>query len=198
MNRVEVIFATGNQHKLEEVSAILDQDWMQIVSLKAIGFQEDIEETGHTLQENALIKARHIARLYPGRPVFSEDTGLEVMALGGLPGVHTAQYAGPQRSATDNMEKLLTALRAGQDRTARFRTVIAWIANGREYLFEGWVNGRIALKRGGEGGFGYDPIFIPFGNTKTFAELPADYKNGISHRYRALMRMKRFLGNNPL
>jgi len=192
MNKQEVIFATGNQHKLAEVASILAQDWMQIISLKDLDFQADIDETGSTLEENALIKARHIAKLYPGRPVFSEDTGLEVMALGGAPGVHTARYAGPERDPQANMEKLKSELR-GLDRTARFRTVIAWISGKEERLFEGYVNGAIVEQQRGEGGFGYDAIFVPFGNSKTFGELPANYKNGISHRFRALMRMKKFL-----
>jgi len=192
MNKQEVIFATGNQHKLAEVASILAQDWMQIISLKDLDFQADIDETGSTLEENALIKARHIAKLYPGRPVFSEDTGLEVMALGGAPGVHTARYAGPERDPQANMEKLKSELR-GLDRTARFRTVIAWISGKEERLFEGYVNGAIAEQQRGEGGFGYDAIFVPFGNSKTFGELPGYYKNGISHRFRALMRMKKFL-----
>jgi len=192
MNKQEVIFATGNEHKLAEVASILAQDWMQIISLKDLDFQADIDETGSTLEENALIKARHIAKLYPVRPVFSEDTGLEVMALGGAPGVHTARYAGPERDPQANMEKLKSELR-GLDRTARFRTVIAWISGKEERLFEGYVNGAIAEQQRGEGGFGYDAIFVPFGNSKTFGELPANYKNGISHRFRALMRMKKFL-----
>lgn len=186
------IFATGNQHKLDEVSAMLAQHWLQLVSLKELGFTEDIAETGSTLSENALIKARLIAERYQGSPVFSEDTGLEVMALGMAPGVYTARYAGDAKDAQANMDKLLREVQ-GKDRTARFRTVVALCWKDKEYLFEGWVNGKIAHEKSGGGGFGYDPVFIPYGHEKSFAELPAEIKNSISHRYRAMMRMKKFL-----
>lgn len=187
----ELIFATGNAHKVKETSAVLSLDGVGIKSLKDIGYHEDIPETGDSLHENAAIKARTI-HAHTGQSVFSEDTGLEVMALDMAPGIYSARYAGPERDAEANMSKLLEALRDHQDRTARFRTVICLIWEGQEYYFEGLVNGLIATSARGEGGFGYDPVFVPFGFTASFAELSAAIKNGISHRYRAMMGMKRF------
>lgn len=192
MATLDLIFATGNNHKSKEVSQILNQAWLQIKSLKDIGWERDIEETGDTLSENALIKARAVFAQQGGR-VFSEDTGLEVMSLGMAPGVHTARYAGPSRDAQLNMGKLISELSGGKSRTARFRTVVALIWEGEEYLFEGLVNGSIAMETRGEQGFGYDPIFIPFGHDTTFAEMGDQEKNMISHRYRAMMGLKKFL-----
>lgn len=195
MSLKTLIFATSNAHKLEEVTAILDNQLIELKSLKDIGYNQEIEETGSTLSENATIKSKTIFESIGGN-VFSEDTGLEVMSLGMAPGVITARYAGPQRNAEDNMNKLLEELEDGRDRTARFKTVLSLIWEGEEYLFEGIVNGTIATKKKGDTGFGYDPIFIPFGHEKTFAELPAATKNSISHRYRAVMQMKSWLANS--
>jgi len=189
---IELIFATGNAHKLTEVTDILDQDWLQIQSLKDMGFTEDIAETGDSLSANARIKSQTIYKSY-NKNVFSEDTGLEVMALGMAPGIYTARYAGPDRDAGANMDRLLEALSSSTDRTARFRTVVSLIWEGTEYQFEGIVNGTIAREKKGSGGFGYDPIFIPYGYEQSFAELDKPIKNAISHRYRAMMGLKKWL-----
>jgi XTP/dITP diphosphohydrolase len=185
-----LIFATANAYKLAELRAILPQ--FTIKGLTDIGIHEDIPETGLTLEENAYIKAKY---LYDrtGAPSFSEDTGLEVMALEGQPGVHTARYAGDQRNPNDNMAKLLQALSKKEDRTAQFRTVIAMVEDGNVKYFEGIVKGRIALEKSGNEGFGYDPIFIPDGYDHTFADLSNDIKNQISHRARAVQKLVEFL-----
>lgn len=195
LSKIDLIFATGNPHKVQEMSHILNQERLHIQSLADIGFTQDIPETGLTLQANAIIKAQTIHR-QTGQNVFSEDTGLEVMSIGMLPGVDTAHYAG-DRSPDKNMTKLLQEIAKVEGdpvtkRLARFRTVICLIWEGEQYTFEGLVNGRIATDQSGHEGFGYDPIFIPYGYDKTFAELDAHIKNGISHRYRAAMGMKRF------
>lgn len=188
-----LIFATHNAHKLEEIQQILSvSDKLTITNLAEIGFHDEIEETSLTLEGNASIKSRAVYDREGGN-VFSEDTGLEVMALGMEPGVHTARYAGESRDADANMDKLLSALANSKERTARFRTVISLLWEGEEHLFEGIVNGRIALSKSGTTGFGYDPIFIPYGYDRTFAELSSDIKNGISHRYRAMCGMQKFL-----
>ena len=188
---MKLIFATHNEHKAQEVGSILGIDNLEVATLSQVGYHEEIVEDGLTLEENASIKSRTIYDKFGGN-VFSEDTGLEVMALNMEPGVHTARYAGEQKSAADNMNKLLFALEGTHDRTARFRTVVSLIWEGEEYLFEGIVNGRIAGSKSGTDGFGYDPIFIPFGYDKTFAELPASVKNSISHRFRAMCQMQSF------
>lgn len=185
---MSIIFATGNSHKVQEARSVLD---IPFKSLKEINFLEDIEETGSTLEANALIKARHIYNLdNEYNFVFSEDTGLEVDALNGAPGVITARYAGTSKSFTNNMDLLLHNLSGFEDRSARFRAVIALILNEKEYLFEGIINGTIAKEKFGDGGFGYDPIFIPEGHTKTFAELGSHVKDQLSHRSKALQKMK--------
>lgn len=187
-----IIFATGNAHKLEEVLKVLDQEKYLLKSLIDVGITEDIAETGETLEENALIKSRYVAQRCKGI-VFSEDTGLEVDALGGDPGVYTARYGGPQKNADDNMNLLLKNLESKSNRAAQFRAVIALIIDGKEVLFEGIVRGRIANEKSGFEGFGYDPIFIPEGYDKTFAELPDEIKLGMSHRTKALRKMITFL-----
>lgn len=192
MAALDLIFATGNNHKSKEVSQILNQDWLDIKSLKDIDWVGDIAETGDTLSDNALIKARTVYNKVGGN-VFSEDTGLEVFSLGMAPGVHTARYAGPSRDAQLNMSKLISELVDGKNRTARFRTVVALIWEGEEHLFEGLVNGRIAFEIKGSKGFGYDPVFMPYGYDKTFAEMDDTEKNAISHRFRAMMGLKKFL-----
>lgn len=187
----QLVFATNNQHKIEEVNAVLDGSFI-VKSLDAIGCHEELEETSDTLEGNALQKARYVNQHY-GVDCFSEDTGLEVNALDGAPGVITARYAGPQRNPADNIALLLANLEDKSDRSARFRTIIALIINGNEYLFEGIVNGHIALEPSGSGGFGYDPVFVPEGYNAPFAVLTADVKNQISHRARAVAALTEFL-----
>jgi XTP/dITP diphosphohydrolase len=182
-----LVFATHNAHKAREVEQILGSGYT-IKTLTDIGCHTEIPETADTLEGNALIKARHVRDGY-GHDCFSEDTGLEVHALDGAPGVITARYAGEQRSAHDNMALLLHNLAPHPDRRAQFRTVVALMLDGEEYLFEGICPGRIALARSGSGGFGYDPIFIPDGYEQTFAELGDDVKNRISHRALAVQKL---------
>jgi len=189
---MDLIFASHNTHKVREVEDILGKELVSIKGLDDIGFHDEIEETGGTLVENALIKARAVY-IKTGQNVFSDDTGLEVYALDMAPGVHTARYAGETNDADANMQKLLNALMEKQDRKARFRTVVALIYEGQEYLFEGIVDGNISVNRAGVKGFGYDPVFIPQGYDKTFAELDAEIKNSISHRFRAMQALRTFL-----
>jgi len=188
---MNLIFATGNAHKLEEVTAVLPKAFT-LISLKDLSFDYDIPETGDTLEDNALIKARFIYNRF-GENVFAEDTGLEIDALNGDPGVLTARYAGSQKNADDNMDKVLQNLSHSENRKARFKAVIALIFEQQEYLFEGILNGHICTEKKGTEGFGYDPIFIPEGYDKTAAELGATVKNQISHRVRALSKMLEFL-----
>lgn len=186
------VFATNNRHKLEEVQAILG-DKVELMSLKELGCHEEIPETADTLEENALMKARYIYQHYH-TDCFADDTGLEVEALNGAPGVHSARYAsGDGHDSEANMRKLLQELEGVENRKARFRTVFALIVNGKEHLFEGIVNGTIIKVRRGTSGFGYDPIFIPNGYDKTFAELGNDIKNRISHRAIASDKLCKFL-----
>lgn len=187
----KLVFATNNAHKLEEVSAIIDSRF-EIHSLAEIGCHEDIQETAHTLEGNALLKARYIYEKY-GYDCFSDDTGLEVDALNGAPGVRSARYAGEEKDAQANMRKLLSELKAKSNRNARFRTVVALILNGEEFLFDGVVEGKILEEKRGEGGFGYDPIFVPDGFDETFAQLDAEVKNDISHRGKAIRKLAEFL-----
>jgi len=190
----QLIFATGNAHKLEEVSKVINHDKFHLINLKDVGITEDIAETGDTLEENALIKARYVHQRKTTN-VFSEDTGLEVDVLGGDPGVITARYAGPQRDAHDNMDFLLKNLKGKKNRSAQFRAIIALIIDNQEVLFEGIIRGKIAEEKSGHEGFGYDPIFIPEGYNKTFAELPDSVKLSLSHRTRAVNKMVDFLNN---
>lgn len=187
----KLVFATNNAHKLEEVSAIIDSRF-KIHSLAEIGCHEDIPETAHTLEGNALLKARYIYEKY-GYDCFSDDTGLEVDALNGAPGVRSARYAGEEKDAQANMRKLLSELKAKSNRNARFRTVVALILNGEEFLFDGVVEGKILEEKRGDGGFGYDPIFVPDGFDETFAQLDAEVKNDISHRGKAIRKLAEFL-----
>ena len=190
----KLVFATNTPHKLEEIRAILGTK-LEILSLADIGCDADIPETAETLEGNALIKAHYVYDNYK-LDCFADDTGLEVDALHGLPGVHTARYAYPDRHDPEaNMIKLLEALRENNDRNARFRTVIALIEKGKEHLFEGVVEGVIAREKSGTQGFGYDPVFIPEGNSKTFAELGEDIKNTISHRARAVQKLAEYLAS---
>ena len=190
----KIVFATNNAHKLEEIRAILG-DRLQILGLSEMGCHDDIPETADTLEGNALLKARWVSEHY-GVDCFADDTGLEVDALGGRPGVHTARYAFPDRHDPEaNTLKLLDELKDADTRTARFRTAIAYIDEaGEEHLFEGIVNGSIAEAERGTEGFGYDPVFCPEeGCGKTFAELGVDVKNRISHRARAVAQFAKYL-----
>lgn len=186
-----LVFATNNPHKAREIEQILGGDY-RILTLKDIGCEEDIEETENTLEGNALLKARYVKSNY-GYDCFSEDTGLEVEALGGAPGVHTARYAGESRSAEANIALLLQNLENKTNRKARFRTIIALITDGNEILLEGICPGQIALSKHGNGGFGYDPVFVPEGYEQTFAELGDDVKNRISHRALATEKLRNIL-----
>jgi XTP/dITP diphosphohydrolase len=184
-------FATQNAHKAREVSELLEGHF-SVLPLTALGEVGDIPETGHTFADNALEKARFIHERF-GVNCFADDSGLVVDALGGEPGVYSARYAGPQRSDADNRQLLLENMTGYSQRSARFVCVIALIYNGIPYLFEGAVEGHIASTAHGDGGFGYDPVFIPEGHTITFAQMEAEEKNAISHRARALAHMKTFL-----
>lgn len=190
---MKICFATNNQKKIEEVKAALGSKF-QIVSLKEIGCHEELPETGDTLEFNAFQKARYVKDNY-GVDCFADDTGLEVKALGGEPGVYSGRYAGEPRSDERNMDKLLINLESKKDRSAQFRTIIALILDGGEYQFEGIAKGEILSERTGNEGFGYDPIFRPDGFSKSFAELTMEEKNQISHRGKAVKLLIDFLGN---
>lgn len=185
------IFATNNQHKLEEAKAML-QNKIDIVGLSEINYHADIPETGNTLKENALQKAHFIYRNYHCDCI-ADDTGLEVEVLNGAPGVYSARYAGEPSNSEANITKLLANMDGKTNRKARFRTVVALLQDGNEFLFEGIVNGQVIDKRKGTNGFGYDSIFIPEGYEETFAELPAVTKNAISHRGKAMAKLHEFL-----
>lgn len=188
----EIVFATNNKHKLFEVQQMLGTKY-SVKSLADIGFTEDIPEDFQTLEENASQKAWHIYNLFK-TDCFADDTGLEVTALNGEPGVRSARYAGEQRSSHDNIIKLLVQLENKPVRDAQFRTVIALIMSGVEYRFEGIVRGSITLLLRGTDGFGYDPVFVPKGYQKTFAEMDIELKNRISHRGLAISKLVDFLG----
>lgn len=196
---MKLVFATNNEHKLSEIRSIL-RDKVEIVSLRDIGCHDDIPETGHTLEENAVQKAMYIYDKY-SMNVFADDTGLEVEALGGAPGVYSARYAGDKHDSNANMDKLLRALKEKDNRNARFRTVIALLlidghsTQPRRITFEGAVNGTITKERAGTAGFGYDPVFLPDGYDKTFAELGENIKNNISHRALAVRKLADYLNN---
>lgn len=189
MEPKKIVFATNNAHKLEEVRRILGPSW-RVLSLADIGCHDDIPEDGHTLEDNALAKARWVAARF-GCDCFADDTGLEVQALAGAPGVHSARYAAlaspgtPDHDSEANMRLLLRNLQGITDRRARFRTVMALIYKGAEHSVEGIVEGSIATDPRGSDGFGYDPLFIPDGSILTFAQMSPDRKNAISHRRRA-------------
>jgi len=185
------VFATNNPHKLEEVTAILGRK-IELLSMKEIDCNVDIPETADTLEGNALLKAKYIFDNYH-LDCFADDTGLEVEALDGAPGVYSARYAGNAHDSEANMKKLLKEMEDVENRKARFRTVFALIVNGKEHLFEGIVKGEIIKIRKGSSGFGYDPIFIPEGYTQTFAEMGNELKNKISHRAVATQKLCHFL-----
>ena len=196
----EIIMATNNTHKLEEVRQILGDEFL-VRGLAEIGCNEDIPETADTLEGNALQKARYVHDHY-GVDCFADDTGLEVTALEGGPGVYTARYGamngyGESHDADANIQCLLDKLEETEDRSARFRTVVALVQNGEEHLFEGIVEGNILRQKVGEGGFGYDPVFAPIeADGLAFAQMPAEDKNAISHRGRAIMKLVEFLKSN--
>ena len=186
------VFATNNAHKLEEVAAILG-DQVELLSLNDIGCQTDIPETAETLEGNALLKSSYIYKNYH-LDCFADDTGLEVEALNGAPGVYSARYAGGEgHDAQANMLKLLHELDGKENRKAQFRTAISLILDGKEYLFEGVIKGEIIKEKRGDSGFGYDPVFMPEGYDRTFAELGNDIKNQISHRALAVQKLCEFL-----
>lgn len=190
---MELVFATNNKHKIKEINDLLDDNFT-ILGLADTGITEDIPEEAETLEENALFKARYVHEK-TGLNVFADDTGLEVPSLGGAPGVHSARYAGESKSFDDNIEKLLREMKDMTERSARFRTVIALILDGSEYLFEGTVEGEIIRQRRGSGGFGYDPVFLASGYDLTFAEIPLSEKNRVSHRAKAMRKLIGFLSD---
>jgi len=195
----EIIMATNNAHKLEEVRQILGDEFL-VKGLAEIGCHEDIPETADTLEGNALQKARYIHDHY-GMDCFADDTGLEVKALEGSPGIYSARFGamngyGESHDAEANIQCLFDRLEEAEDRTARFRTVVALVMNGEEHLFEGIVEGEILMQKVGEGGFGYDPVFAPVeAGGLSFAQMSAEAKNTISHRGRAIMKLVEFLKN---
>ena len=191
-----IIFATNNAHKLSEVQALLG-DAFELVTLKECGITEDIPETAATLEGNALQKAHYIYERL-GADCFADDTGLEVAALDGAPGVHSARYATDGHDFAANNRLLLKNLEGVENRAAQFSTVIALILDGKEYLFEGRVEGTIAEQESGSEGFGYDPLFVPSGEIITFAQMSAEAKNAISHRGRAVAKLVNFLKNGKL
>lgn len=194
---MEIIFATGNRHKVVEAQKALG-DSFALIMPKDLGLTEEIPEDGDTLEKNAIQKAEYLWNKF-GKNCFADDTGLEVDALGGAPGVYTARYAGPDKGSDANMEKLLAELSAVEatdgkvSRSARFRTVVALIIDGEARTFEGVVEGEIARAKSGSEGFGYDPVFIPQGYNCTIAEISLDEKNAISHRGKAMRALAEYL-----
>lgn len=186
-----LVFATNNKHKLEEISSLTARGF-HIVSLAETGCTEDIPETEPTLEGNALLKARYVHSRY-GHDCFADDTGLEIDALDGRPGVYSARYGGKTHDFEANMDKVLEEMKGMNNRKARFRTVIALIMDGKESLFEGIVEGNMLTERHGAAGFGYDPIFQPLGSNLTFAEMTMEEKNTMSHRARAVSKLAAFL-----
>lgn len=187
----EIIFATNNRHKVLEVSAMLGEGYA-LSTLREQGIEEEVPEDQPTIEGNALQKARYVYGR-TGKDCFADDTGLEVEALGGEPGVRSARYASDGHDFEANMKLLLYNMRGKENRKARFRTVVALIKDGREYTFEGVVEGHITEKPAGDGGFGYDPVFVPEGFTESFAEMSPAMKNSVSHRGRAISKLVSFL-----
>lgn len=186
-----LVFASNNDNKIKEINSLLGSSF-KLLGLRDINILEDIPEKETRIEGNAIAKARYVYDAI-GMDVFADDTGLEIFALNGLPGVHSARFAGEDKDSSANIEKVLSMLGNTEFRKARFRTVIALILNNKEYLFEGEINGTIIREKRGTGGFGYDPIFIPDGKTSTFAEMTLAEKNTVSHRARAFMKLKEFL-----
>ena len=189
----QLCFATNNRHKLAEVSQMLEGKY-ELLTLQDIGCHEELAEDQDTLEGNSHQKAAYVWDNYHVS-CFADDTGLEVEALNGAPGVYSARYAGPQRSDADNIEKLLQSLQGQENRRARFRTSITLILDGQQHQFEGIVTGSIATEWKGDKGFGYDPVFVPDGHERTFAQMSAEEKNAISHRGRATQELVRFLNS---
>jgi XTP/dITP diphosphohydrolase len=185
-----LVFASGNANKVEEVSVKLGG--IKLLGLKDIGCMEDVPETSDTLEGNARQKAWYVYEKF-GCDCFADDTGLEVLTLGGKPGVHSARFAGEQRSNEDNRKKLINDMQSELDRRARFRTVICLIIGGEESMFEGIVDGKILREEKGKGGFGYDSLFVPLDNSRSFAEMSIEEKNILSHRGKAIDSLRRFL-----
>ncbi|WP_298511473.1 non-canonical purine NTP diphosphatase [uncultured Kordia sp.] len=188
---MKLVFATNNQNKVNEVQSLLPSH-ITILSLKDIHCNEDIPETQPTIEGNAIQKAQYVKEHY-GYDCFADDTGLEVHALNGEPGVFSARYAGPQRNADDNMNKLLTGLEDKEDRSAQFKTVVALILNGEQHTFPGICKGTIIKEKRGDKGFGYDPIFMADGFTETFAQISLEEKNRVGHRGKAVQKLIGFL-----
>lgn len=191
---MKIVFATNNKNKIKEIQSMLPPS-IEIISLETIGCHEEIPETANTIEGNAILKANYVTQKY-GFDCFADDTGLEVDALQGEPGVFSARYAGEQKSAEDNMDKLLLNLKNSNNRNAHFKTVITLNLKGKQYLFTGIAFGEIVLERKGTAGFGYDPIFRPEGYVETFAELSLETKNEISHRGKATKELIAFLNQN--
>ncbi|KLT68240.1 non-canonical purine NTP diphosphatase [Flavobacterium sp. ABG] len=190
---MNLVFASNNKNKIKEIQSILP-DSIKILSLEEIGCHEDIAETADTIEGNAILKADYVTKNY-GYDCFADDTGLEITALNGVPGVYSARYAGEHRDANDNMDKLLGALSDQSDRSAQFKTVITLNLKGEQHLFTGIVKGTITLTKAGNEGFGYDPIFQPENYTETFAQLPLEIKNKIGHRGKATQQLIDFLNS---
>ena len=190
---MQLVFASNNLNKIKEIQSILKGS-ISLLSLSDIGCHEEIPETADTIEGNAILKANYVTEKY-GYDCFADDTGLEVTALDGAPGVYSARYAGEQKNADDNMNKLLEALKDQADRSAQFKTVIALNIKGRQHLFTGIAKGEITFDKTGNHGFGYDPVFLPENYTETFAELSSDIKNKISHRAKATQQLIDFLNS---
>lgn len=190
---MKLVFASNNLNKIKEIQSILNGS-IQLLSLEDIGCHEEIPETADTIEGNAILKANYVTEKY-GYDCFADDTGLEVKALNGEPGVYSARYAGEQKNADDNMNKLLEALKNEENRSAQFKTVIALNLEGKQHLFTGLAKGNITLNKTGNHGFGYDPIFQPENYTETFAELASEIKNKISHRAKATEQLIDFLNS---
>lgn len=188
---MKLVFASNNKNKIAEIQSMLPES-IKILSLEDINCLEDIPETADTIEGNAILKADYVTQKY-GYDCFADDTGLEVNALNGEPGVYSARYAGEQKNADDNMNKLLDALKNEENRSAQFKTVITLNLNGKQYLFTGIAKGEITLTKTGTNGFGYDPIFKPENFNETFAELPLETKNTIGHRGKAVKQLIDFL-----
>ena len=190
---MKLVFASNNKNKIKEIQSILNGS-IQILGLEEIGCYEEIPETADTIEGNAVLKANYVTEKY-GYDCFADDTGLEVMALNGEPGVYSARYAGEHKDSDDNMNKLLEALKDESDRSAQFKTVIALNLNGSQHLFTGIAKGNITLEKTGNHGFGYDPVFQPENYAETFAELASEIKNKISHRAKATQQLIDFLNS---
>ena len=190
---MKLVFASNNEHKIREINSLLGNSF-SLLSLRDVNINEDIPEEEPQLEGNALSKARFVFNA-TGFDVFADDTGLEIYALNGMPGVHSARFAGEKKDSSENIQKVLSMLGSSENRKARFRTVIALILDKKEYLFEGTVEGTITKEIRGSEGFGYDPVFVPEGKTSTFAEMGLAEKNTVSHRARAFEKLRDFLIN---